>query len=122
MHTTRRLNPLRELSAGEIAFDRCLLLVALNLGYGGISHFLLLPLLQMMTLERLSQVLLPFAFGVVLVFFWVRAFCRVVESWSDPVVCILRFCSLVVLAGQALVVCGLFLDSLTNLVRLLTSH
>ncbi|MDR3403029.1 MAG: hypothetical protein P4L99_11080 [Chthoniobacter sp.] len=118
MNSPRRLNPLRELSPGEIAFDRCMLLIVLSLVYGSVSHFL-----QPLALHvRLLPVLLPFVFGLVLAFFWVRAFHRLVDSWSDPVVCILRFCSLVLLSGQALAVCGLFLDSVMKLVGLLFGH
>jgi len=116
-----RLNPLRERSPGEIAFDRCVRLLII---------LAVLPA----TLEKLNEVmrrkfghvvlslwshqfslLLPpvLPVAILLVVVWVWALRSVVNSWSDPVARVLRVGSVILLFGQ-FVFLALFLLGLSK--------
>jgi hypothetical protein len=101
-----RINPLRHRSAGERAFDQCMILSAVavvlsHVGAGLVGwswrHSFDMAEEGFMTIEPTWEIWLPFALGILLGCFWIRVVQDVLRSWSDPVARFLRFSSLVIL-------------------------
>jgi len=111
-HFSMRPNPLRHRSPGERAFDRCVLPTALVFGFTMVGCFLAAlgkqAVKQAPTDPDMGTWLpaapwfiwLPFVCGILFAAYWLWALRSVMRSWADPVVRVLRFCSLSLLFGQ----------------------
>jgi hypothetical protein len=114
-----RLNPLRQRSSGERAFDLCVLPTALAYGIALLGG--LLALLGRHTVKHAPSdpdletwlsaapwfIWLPFGCGILFAIYWLWVLCSVMRSWTDPVVRVLRFCSLALLLAQLLAIVSL---------------
>ena len=111
-----RLSQVVRRSSGEVAFDRCFFPWAAFFVFGVIATALMAVLPPSPQprgeVELAAEVPVPgkllwalFAVGLVVAFFWVRAFVGVVRVWHDPSARVLRFSALgllVPLAAMAL--------------------
>src|SRR5258707_476038 len=118
MKAMSRSRLLHGLSPGECAFDRCIVWFFFALGLTQVVNFLSwlswrhvrhthsaegLPSIAAPAWE----IWIPFVFGLLLAVYWAWALRGVVRSWSDPVACILRFSSAVLLLAQLFVIWSL---------------
>ena len=99
---------------GEVAFDRCFFPLAALSVVGvvtvALTAVLSPPAHERTEVELASEVPDPtwplwllFAVGLVVAFFWLRAFVGVVRAWRDPSARILRFSALGLLIPLAIV-------------------
>jgi hypothetical protein len=114
---------------GERAFDRCLCWFPFALWLSLVASFYswlswrfirrahMPEELPSLAPDSFADIWLPIILGLLLLAYWVWAIRAVVESWSDPVARVLRFCSLILLMGQSVAILSLLGSPLLHLLN-----